>query len=159
VSAAAPERSPAPVVRDLIADDREAVLRIDALHTGGRKPDYWQDVFRRFVDRPARHRVGLGAEDENGELVGYVLGEVRAFEFGSDACGWVFSVGVDSGHLRSGVASRLLEETLRRFRAAGVTTVRTMVRRNDIPVLSFFRAAGFTGGSFVQLESNLEEGP
>ena len=32
-----------------------------------------------------------------------------------------------------------------------------MVRRNDVPVLSFFRARGFVGGPFVQLERDAEE--
>jgi hypothetical protein len=31
-----------------------------------------------------------------------------------------------------------------------------MVRRNDVPVLSFFRANGFVGGEFVQLELDLK---
>jgi len=152
----APEREP--VVRDLIAADLDAVIRIDALHTDGGKPDYWLEIFQRFVDRPARQRVGLAAEEDGGELVGYLLGEVRAFEFGSDACGWVFSVAVEPQRMRSRVATRLLVEAGRRYRAAGVETMRTMVRRNDIPMLSFFRAAGFEGGSFVELERNLEEG-
>ena len=39
----------------------------------------------------------------------------------------------------------------------GVRRVRTMVRRNDVPVLAFFRANGFAGGAFVQLERSLEE--
>jgi ribosomal protein S18 acetylase RimI-like enzyme len=163
LSAGTPEPTARPVpaprtVRDLRAGDRDAVVRIDGLHTGLRKPEYWSEIFERFVDRPTRRRVALGVEGDDGALVGYLLGEVRAFEFGSEACGWVFSVGVDPRHLRAGVASRLLEETLRRFRRAGITSVRTMVLRNDIPVLSFFRAAGFEGGSFVQLERNLEEG-
>ena len=89
--------------------------------------------------------------------MGYLLGEVRALEFGSEPCGWVFAVGVESGHLRTGVASRLLAEASRRFKVAGISRVRTMVRRNDVPMLAFFRSAGFVGGSFVQLETDLEE--
>lgn len=163
MSAAKPEpaRPPNPesrvIVRDLIPADLEEVIRIDTLHTDEPKAEYWVDVFRRFVDRPAQQRVGLAAEDDSGALVGYLLGEIRAFEFGSGACGWVFSVGVEPHHLRSGVATRLLGEANRRFRDAGVDTVRTMVRRNDVPMLSFFRASRFEGGSFVQLERNLEE--
>jgi ribosomal protein S18 acetylase RimI-like enzyme len=160
VSAAQPEASAErePIVRDLIAADLDDVVRIDALHTGGGKPDYWVEVFERFVDRPARQRVGLAAEEPGGALVGYLLGEIRAFEFGSEACGWVFSVGVDPARLRSKVATRLLAEAGRRFGATGVGKMRTMVRRNNIPMLSFFRAAGFEGGSFVELERNLEGG-
>jgi ribosomal protein S18 acetylase RimI-like enzyme len=142
-------------VRKLRADDLDDVVRIDALHTGQRKPEYWQRVFGDFFnggrDQP---RVGLAAE-AGGVVQGYLLGEVRAFEFGSEACGWVFAVGVDQSSLRGGIASSLLAEACRQFSSAGITRVRTMVRRNDVPVLSFFRSNGFVGGSFVQLELDL----
>ncbi|MDX1579505.1 MAG: GNAT family N-acetyltransferase [Gemmatimonadota bacterium] len=143
------------LVRDLEHADLERVVYIDALHTGDRKPRYWERVFEDFLrDDPDRTRVGLAAQ-EDGRLIGYVLGEVRAFEFGSEACGWVFAVGVDPEQLREDVGSTLLAEICRRFRDAGIVTIRTMVRRNDVPVLSFFRANGFVGGPFVQLEVNL----
>jgi ribosomal protein S18 acetylase RimI-like enzyme len=144
-------------VRELRPTDFDDVVRIDARHTGEAKPDYWREVLGRFlgpVRRPAT--VGLAATDERG-VVGYLLGEVRAFEFGSEACGWLFGIGVDPERLRSRVASRLLAESCRRFAAAGVTRVRTMVGRNNVPVLSFFRANGFAAGSFVQLELELRE--
>ena len=96
-----------------------------------------------------------GARPLQAGIVGYLLGEVRAFEFGSEPCGWVFAVGVDPAHAREGIASLLLGEACARFRSAGVETVRTMVRRDDIPVLSFFRRRGFVGGSFYQLEMSL----
>jgi len=144
-------------VRDLRKGDLEEVVRIDALHTGHPAPDYWQRVFAEFLGRGTdRPRVGLAAVG-GGRLLGYLLGEVRAFEFGSEACGWVFGVGVDPRGLRRGVASTLLAEACRRFRAAGVRHIRTMVRRNNVPVLSFFRANGFAAGSFVQLELDLED--
>jgi ribosomal protein S18 acetylase RimI-like enzyme len=149
---------PAVAVRPLTRRDLEAVVRIDALHTGTAKRRYWRGVFAEFLG-PVRDpgRVGLGAEVD-GRLAGYVFGEVRAFEFGSPPCGWLFAVGVDPRQARRGVASALIEETCRRFRRARVSQVRTMVRRSDIPVLSFFRARGFVGGPFVQLERNVETG-
>jgi len=128
------------------------VIRIDAHHTGARKTEYWNRIFGEFFrTRRGRGRVALAAEVE-GHLAGYLLGEVRAFEFGSEPCGWVLAIAVDAPYLRRGIASRLLDEACRRFARAGVATVRTMVRRNDVPVLSFFRASGFAGGPYVQLE-------
>ncbi len=146
-----------PIVRDLRVEDLEEVIRIDSLHTGHEKSMYWRDLLDRFVGDPSGKEVGLAAEEPGGQLAGYLLGEVRAFEFGSEECGWVFAVGVEPHRLRSHVASRLLSEACCRLHAAGVDTIRTMVRRADVPVQSFFRAAGFEGGSFVQLERNLEE--
>ncbi|HET9314009.1 MAG TPA: GNAT family N-acetyltransferase [Vicinamibacteria bacterium] len=139
-------------IRPLSRADLASVTRIDAHHTKARKPGYWKRVFADFLGRHSGHvRVGLAAEVD-GRMAGYLLGEVRAFEFGSGPCGWIFAVGVDPLRLRLGVASALLAEACRVFRAAGVTTVRTMVRRNDVPVLAFFRSSGFSGGSYVQLE-------
>lgn len=143
-------------VRGLRSDDLDDVVRIDALHTGEGKTDYWERVFRDFLRPDQRDRVGLAAETE-GRVIGYLVGEVRAFEFGSEACGWIFAVGVNPHDARKGVASALLGEACARFRQAGVGRVRTMVRRNDVGVLSFFRANQFHGGSFVQLERDINE--
>ena len=99
--------------------------------------------------------MGLGAVS-GGELVGYLLGEIRAFEFGSEPCGWVFAVGVDRRHLRRGVGRDLLRRAAARFLGMGVQRVRTMVRRDDVPVMSFFRSSGFVGGAFYQLEIDLQ---
>jgi len=145
-------------IREIGAKDLDEVIRIDALHTGRSKPEYWRAVFRSFLKpgKGSSQRIGMAAE-EGSRMVGYLLGDVRAFEFGSEPCGWIFAVGVDTGQLRKGIASALLAEAARRFRSAGVSAVRTMVRREAVPVMSFFRSNGFVGGSFVQLEMNLDE--
>ena len=146
-------------VRDLDMDDLAGVVGIDAAHAGAARPAYWSALLSSFLRREdGPLRVGLAAEDA-GRLVGYLLGEVRAFEFGSEPCGWVFAVGVHPGHARRGVASALLAEACARFHAAGVHRVRTMVRRDDVALQSFFRAAGLVGGPFVQLELDLAGTP
>jgi ribosomal protein S18 acetylase RimI-like enzyme len=134
-------------------DDLAAVVRLDARLTGRRKAAYWRSFFDEFVGgRPSSAgRVGLAAR-EGERLRGYLLGEVRAFEFGSPACGWIFAVGVDPAEAHHGVGSALVAEATERFERAGASAVRTMVRRNDVPLLSFFRSNGFVGGSFTQLE-------
>jgi ribosomal protein S18 acetylase RimI-like enzyme len=146
-------------VRPLVRKDLAEVVRLDALHTGAAKRRYWQGVFEGFVAgrRGGAFRLALGAAVPGG-LAGYLFGEVRAFEFGSPPCGWIFAVGVDPERSRRGVASALLDEACARFEAGGVAQVRTMVRRTDVPVLSFFRARGFVGGPFVQLERDVAEG-
>ncbi len=153
-----PEPPPAPPrIRALRAEDLAEVARIDALHTGMRKRSYWSGVLGQFL-KPGGPgvRIGLGLDAPRG-LAGYLLGEVRAFEFGSEPCGWIFAVGVDPNSERRGVASQLLAEAVARFRARGVPRIRTMVRRNEVPVLAFFRSNGFRGGPFVQLELDIAE--
>ncbi len=152
-----PEKPKTPRIRALAATDLSEVVRIDGLHTGLRKRAYWSGVLERFLRRDGRAaRIGLALEAPGG-LAGYLLGEVRAFEFGSEPCGWIFAIGVDPGSERHGVASQLLAEAAARFKAQGVPRIRTMVRRNEVPVLAFFRSNGFRGGPFVQLELDIEE--
>lgn len=154
-----PAPAPAAVrIRPLSRADLRGVTRIDAHHTGARKPAYWKRILTEFLAAHDRRvRVGLAAEGERG-LAGYLLGEVRAFEFGSEPCGWIFAVGVDPARARAGVGSALLDAACDAFSSAGVATVRTMVRRNDVPVLAFFRSRGFAGGAYVQLESAVPTG-
>jgi ribosomal protein S18 acetylase RimI-like enzyme len=140
------------VIRSLTSRDRAAVIRIDAGLTGATQRAYWSRVFKELLARGRKNMpVGLAAEVQ-GSVAGFLVGDVRAFEFGSEPCGWILEVGVQPRHARAGVGSALLMEACRRFRAAGVPTIRTMVRRNDVPVLTFFRSNGFVGGPYVQLE-------
>jgi ribosomal protein S18 acetylase RimI-like enzyme len=142
-----------PKVRKLRAGDLAAVVELDALLTGERKQAYWRDVFERFLGD--ERRIGLACAGAAGRLEGFLFGEVRAFEFGSEACGWIFAVGVDPQSSRTGIGTALLARAKERFGALGVSSVRTMVRRQDVPLLAFFRGQGFVGGPFVQLESEL----
>jgi len=146
-------------IRNVRKADAAAITAIDAAHTGESKAGWWEEVLRRHARRSgAPDRVGLAAVDPEGEVAGYLLGQVRAFEFGSEPCGWIFAVGVHPDRLRSGVATALFREARERFAARGVRLVRTMVRKDDVPVLTFFRGRGFAGGPYVELELELGKG-
>ena len=142
----------------LRSTDLNAVVNLDARLTERRKPAYWKEAFAEFVTpRRGSDRVGLGARYDD-KLAGYLLGEVRAFEFGSPPSGWIFAVGVEPSLAHHGIGSALVAEAVRRFQRSGVTTVRTMVGRSDVSLLAFFRSNGFVGGSFTQLELALKHG-
>ncbi len=140
-------------VRAAVAGDVPAVARLDQINTGLAKPDYWREVFARYGAR--RNRFFLVAEAD-GRLDGFIVGEVRAWEFGSPPCGWIIALGVDPEMRLRKVGSRLFEAMCGRLRRCGVTTVRTMLARDDALNMAFFRAQGMWGGPFFQLEKPLE---
>lgn len=146
-------------IRDATIDDLPAITSIDEQNSGRYKADYWQDLFDRFTQRPERGRYFLVAEgpavDGKPSVVGFAVGEVRAWEFGSEPCGWVFAISVDTGWRESRIGSSLLEALASRFRSAGASTMRTMVARDDHLLTSFFRGAGMMAGPNVQLEVDL----
>ena len=142
-------------VRDVRRDDLHAVIAIDAAATGLAKPAYWRSVFRRYADPNERARRFLVAE-ANGEVVGFVVGEVRDWEFGSPPCGWVFGIDVRADMREAGVGSRLLEAIAESFRRAGVAKLRTMLSRDNTLILSFFRSQGMMAAPFIPLEMDLD---
>ena len=141
-------------VRPARRADLDAVFAIDAVVTGIEKHPYWESVYRRYGRGGQTGRHFLVAEAGR-RVVGFVIGEVRDWEFGSPPCGWVFAIDVDPAARLAGVGTRLLEAISARFRAAGVTKLRTMLSRDNALILSFFRSQGLTAGPFVTLETDL----
>ena len=135
-------------IRPAQASDLTPISALDARLTGSDKPDYWREMLA-----PERHF--LVAETGKGALAGFIAGEVRAWEFGQPAAGWVFAIQVDPKTRLKGVGSALFEALAARFKAQGVTRVRTLVDRKDHLILSFFRAQGMVAGPSLQLDKEL----
>jgi ribosomal protein S18 acetylase RimI-like enzyme len=149
--------SPAVKVRPARIRDLDAVIAIDATVTGLEKRDYWGSLFRRYAGTREAGRRFLVAEVGGGHVVGFVIGEVRDWEFGSPPCGWVFGIDVRPDVRLEGVGTRLLDAICASFRQAGVRTVRTMLSRDNTLILSFFRSQGMMAGPFIPLEMELAE--
>ncbi|HSD42808.1 MAG TPA: GNAT family N-acetyltransferase [Burkholderiales bacterium] len=145
-------------VRPVEVRDLDEVIALDAAVTGLAKPDYWYELFHRYGTRGRQQRFFLVAEG-GGEIQGFVIGEVRDWEFGSPPCGWVFGINVRPGARLGGTGTRLLEAIVDAFRRAGVTKVRTLLARDNTLVLSFFRSQGMTAAPFIPLELDLEAVP
>jgi ribosomal protein S18 acetylase RimI-like enzyme len=133
--------------------DLAQVVAIDAHITGLRKPAYWAGILRRYGGKDPG-RLFLVCTDK-GQVIGYVVGEVRDWEFGSPPCGWVFGIGVRPGARLRGTATRLLEAACDAFRARGVGKVRTLLARDNGLVLAFFRSQGMMAAPFIALEKDL----
>jgi ribosomal protein S18 acetylase RimI-like enzyme len=140
-------------IRGADADDTEAIIALDAEMAGESKPEYWRRKLAQITGGTDGH-VGLVAE-KNGKLIGFMLGEVRSWEFRQPPTGWITACGVDPLHRRKGIARQLLAEMLDDFRHRGLDNVRTMVEWADGEVLSFFTSMGFDRGPFIELEKKL----
>jgi ribosomal protein S18 acetylase RimI-like enzyme len=140
-------------IRPARRGDLDQIVRIDARITGLRKPAYWAGILRRYGRRD-RNRFFLVAQ-EAGRVAGYVVGEIRDWEFGSAPCGWVFGIGVRPEARLAGTGSRLLEAICDALRERGVTKVRTLLARDNGLVLAFFRSQGLSAAPFIALERDL----
>ncbi len=140
-------------IRRASVSDLPAITTFDERSDKEVNPDYWQEMFARYGDDRDKQ---LFLVCENGsEIVGFIIGEVRDWEFGSRPCGWVFALGVRPDVRLGGVATRLYAAICDFFKEAGVDKVRAMVARQNNDFHSFFRSQGMVAGPYIQLEKDL----
>ncbi len=146
-------------VRRVRAADMPDVIALDARVTKLPKPDYWSDVFSRYGRQRLHERFFFVAESGGRtavRLLGFIVGEVRAWEFGSMPCGWVFALSVDPDVRLHSVGTALLDAISLEFKKAGVSKMRTMVARDGRLLMLFFRSEGMMAGPYLQLEKDLD---
>ena len=141
-------------IRRVVAADAPAIVALDTATTGQSKPDYWQDMIAEFSGAKARRRAFLVAE-LGGRVVGFITGEIRAFEFGAEPRGCVFAVAVDPEVRVNNVGTRLFDEICQIFQGEGVEKVSTLIERDSDLVLAFFRSQGMIFGRYIQMEKEI----
>ncbi|MEC8940690.1 MAG: GNAT family N-acetyltransferase [SAR324 cluster bacterium] len=141
-------------IRDAIASDLPDIVELDTKNTGLEKADYWSNAFELYGNSSEGF---FHIAENNSCFCGFILGEVRAWEFGSPPCGWIFALGVHNEAREMGVGSKLFESVCDHFREVGINKVRTMLARSDHLNMSFFRSQGMRGGPFIQLEKNVAD--
>lgn len=140
-----------------VAADIGAVVALDAAITGTGKEAYWNDIFERFAGTNRRlQRYFLVAKSTDDELLGFVVGEIRAWEFGSPPCGWVLALSVAPDQRQQGFGTLLFSALCARMKNDGATIIRTMVLGSDMTNLSFFRGEGLAAGPYIELERQLD---
>lgn len=144
-------------IRPARQGDIPAVTTLDASITSLAKGPHWQDLLERSRARQTGHFFLVATSSESPDaLLGFIVGEIRAWEFGSEPCGWVYALGVASGARGIGVGEALLDAIAREFRRLGMNKMRTMVAKHNALPMMFFRAEGMMAGPYIQLEKNLE---
>ena len=128
-------------VRVLDTIDIGAVVRVDEKIGGQYRPEVWEDRIGYYLrsDPDAALVAEIG-----GEVVGFMLGEVRAGEFGlEEPTGWIEVIGVDPDHQGQAVGRHLAEAMFEHFASCGAQTVRTLVDEKMDRIAAFFTSVGF----------------
>ena len=140
-------------IRRAAESDLLAIMTFDERSNKDVNPGYWQEMFVRYGDNKDK-QLFLVCES-GAEIVGFIIGEIRDWEFGSSPCGWVFALGVRPDVRLGSIATRMYSAMCDFFRRAGVKKVRTMIARQNNDYHSFFRSQGMMAGPYVQLEKDL----
>lgn len=132
-------------IRQLDTVDIGAVTTIDEKITGRYHPEEWERRIGYYLRRDPD--AALVAEVD-GQVVGFMLGEIRSGEFGlMEPTGWIEVLGVDPDHQGGSVGRKLASALLEHFTAEGATSVRTLVDETMDDISGFFSSLGFEPAS------------
>lgn len=135
-------------IRPLTEQDLPDVERIQAHVTRQPVPQSWMEMVAEHVEQ--HHRIGLVAE-QDGDMVGFILGEIKIGGFGTELSGWLELVGVEPDNMGSGVGAALATEFFSELTRRGVNDVLTAVRWDRGDMLAFFKKMGFDQSPYINL--------
>lgn len=141
-------------IRLMKSNDFASVVRIDEKVLKVSRPDYYRLKFEELVQSTDRLPTSLVAE-EDGTVLGFVMGAVYIGEYGISKVGTLDTIGVDPDYQHRGIGQLLVKEFVDHLKALGVGKVQTMVDSNDSKMMHFFSANQFGPSPTVNLELNL----
>jgi len=151
--------SAAITIRFLGMDDLEDILRIQAKIVGEQESD--KEKLVSLKDTTVYHLqhgdplLILGAEIDQ-KLVGFVIGEVRRWEFGrSEMTGWILILGVDPEYQGKGVGRKIGSTLMDHFRKKNVRKIQTLVEWHDGDLISYFKSLDFNMIQMLPLEKEI----
>lgn len=132
-------------IRPLNELDLDAVVAIDEKISGRYRPEVWERRVGYYLRRDPDASV---VAERDGEVIGFMFGEVRSGEFGLEQpTGWIEVLGVDPDRRGRAVGRRMAEAMLEHFRQRGAVQVRTLVDAEMAEIGAFFTALGFEPAS------------
>jgi N-acetylglutamate synthase-like GNAT family acetyltransferase len=135
------------------ADDFEAVVAIDAKILGNSRPAYYQMKFEKLFHSKDYVPTSLVAENEDQQVIGFVMGELFLGEFGIfQEQATLDTIGVDPDWRHQGVGEKLIQEFVEHLRKLEVKKIYTLVGWNDSSLIHFFNANHFVPSQTVNLE-------
>ena len=149
-----PETQAETRIRPLDELDISAIVRIDERISGSYRPDVWERRVGFYLRRdPGASQVA----EAGGKVVGFMLGDLRAGEFGlEEPSGWIERFGIDPDHRGQDLGRRMFDAMVAHFRAGGARSVRTLVDRNDAGLAGFLGALGLIPSPLQALEMRLD---
>ncbi len=143
-------------IRLMKADDFDAVVGIDGKVFRASRPEYYEVKFEKFLKSRDYLPVSLVAEEQDGTVVGFVMGELYMGEYGifqEEAT--LDTIGVDPHYQHKGIGEQLINEFVDHLRRVGVRKINTLVAWNDSRLIKFFSANQFCPSKTINLERNI----
>lgn len=143
-------------IRFMKADDFDAVIGIDEKVLYTSRQEYYEMKFEKLFKSNDYLPTSLVAEDEDGTVVGFVMGELYMGEYGifqEEAT--LDTIGVDPDYQQRGIGEQLINEFMEHLRKVGIQKLNTLVSWNDPKLIHFFSRNQFNPSRTINLERDL----
>ena len=136
-------------IRRMTETDLDKIKDIDRALVGPERALSWplRVEAHWWVYRPMLNFVA----EVDGEVVGFLLGDIRGAEYGTDISGWIDMIGVAPEHQHRGIGQRLVETFCEECQKNEVK-VRVIIRDDDRRLIRFWTSVGFQKGKLVCYE-------
>ena len=143
-------------IRLMKAEDFDAVVGIDEKVLKAPRPEYYEMKFEKLFKSSDYLPTSLVAEEEDGTIVGFVMGVLYMGEYGifrEEAT--LDTIGVDPSYQHRGIGNQLIDEFMDHLKKLGVQKINTLVDWNDSKLIHFFSANQFSPSKSINLERSL----
>lgn len=136
-------------IRSMMEADLGKIKDIDRALVGPGRALSWPLTVEAdwWLNRPSLNFVA----EMGGEVVGFLLGDIRGAEYGTNVSGWIDMMGVAPEYQRRGIGRRLVEAFGKECHRNAVK-VRVVIREDDERLMGFWTSAGFQRGNLVSYE-------
>lgn len=139
-------------IRLMGADDFAAVTRIDEKVVKTSRADYYRLKFEELIQSTDRLPTSLVAEEEDGTVVGFVMGALFIGEYGISREATLDTIVVDPDYQHRGIGKQLIKEFMSHLKAIGARKISTLVDSNDSRMMHFFSSNRFSPSKTINLE-------
>lgn len=140
-------------VRLMIRGDIDAVLEIDSRIAGPGRSLSWATSTADYLAGGISPACRVAEAD--GKIVGFLLGDLKGWDYGLPAGGWIDVMGVDPYFRDLGVGASLVADFEAYCKKLGANKTYLLLRKDDQDIARFFGLQGFAEGGYVTWEKSL----
>lgn len=139
-------------IRPLNVRDIDALMKIDEKITGKPHTSFWESKVASYLEREPGACLAAVVDDR---VVGFILGDIRGWEFAIPLTGWIEVIGVDKDYQGKGIGRALIDALIEYFRQNNIEFVQAMINWNDGDLIDYLRSMGFERGEYINLLKKL----
>ena len=140
-------------IRKIRADDVSEIVAIQESILQKKVSKKWIQMVEDHLKK--QEAVGFVAL-KDGQVVGFIIGEIKGEGFGLEQSGWLEVVGVHPRQMGIGIGRILAKKLFAFFKKEEIRDIHTAVRWDAGDMLSFFKAIGFDRSPFINLRKHLD---